>query len=351
MKTSLLTACLVAVSLLAGAQTAKPKTAAPAAKPKPAATAPAKTSATKTATATKPKTTATAVRKPVRKPAPKAAVATAPKATTTAVASTTTAAETEPLLAQQTVVESKPQAEAAPVETTKRSKKAKAEKKVRVEKEAKPEKPAKIKTESAYSGRGLSVGIRGGASALLNEYDPGIDLGGEGEGKSQTTPGFVGGLVINYGIGNTISIQPEILYTRRATKYAGEVSGDKFSIQATANYIEVPLLLKASFGRKTRFFVNAGPYAAYGLDYSVKAMAAGETLANETRKFTKEDGQIEYGVTGGLGVSIPAGPGSLLIEGRYNYSLGTTADPQPTEFVSQHIATFSVGYLFPLGRR
>ncbi|MGM9509271.1 porin family protein [Larkinella sp. GY13] len=348
MKASLFTVCLVAVGLLAEAQTTKPKPTT-AAKPvaavqkKPVAAAPKKT------TTAKPKTTATAAKKPATKPA----VATAPKATTTAVESVTATAEAEPMLAQQTVVETKPQAETPSKEATKRSKKAKAEKPAKApkaEKVAKPEKPARIKTESAYSGRGLSIGIRGGVNALLNEYAPGGDLDGVG-GASETAPGFTGGLVINYGLGNVFSIQPEILYTRRSAKFAGEVEGQKFSLQVSANAIEVPLLLKLSFGRKTRFFVNAGPYVAYGLDARYKFVVDGETLADEKRTLTSDDARLEYGVTGGLGVSIPAGPGRLLIEGRYNYSLGTDADPQPAEYVSQQVATFSLGYVFPLGRR
>ncbi|WP_170299168.1 porin family protein [Larkinella terrae] len=342
MKASLFTICLLAIGLLAEAQTAKPKTTATATKPKPVATAQKKTT-----TAAKPKVA-------VKKPAPKPAVATAPAATTTTVASVTTPAEPAPVLAQQTTVETKPEVETTTKESTKRSKKAKAEKPEKVkaekaEKPAKPEKPVRVKTESAYSGKGLSVGIRGGVNALLNEFNPGVE--GTEAGQSETAPGFTGGVIINYGVGNVFSIQPEILYTRRSVKFAGEESGQKFSVQASFNAVEVPLLLKLSFGRKTRFFVNAGPYISYGLDGRVKFVVDGQTLADEKQKLTNDDARLEYGVTGGLGVSIPAGPGSILIEGRYHYSLGNNADPKPVEYVSQQVATFSVGYLFPLGRR
>lgn len=348
MKASLLTVCLVAVGLLAEAQTTKPKTTATTAKPKTVATAqkkPVASAPKKTTTAYKPKTAA-------KKPA----IATTPKATTTAVATTPAAAETEPVLAQQTVVETKPQAEVAEKETTKRSKRAKVEKpekekapKAERVAKVKPEKPAKVKSENVYSGKGLSVGIRGGVNALLNEFIP-SDLEGSG-GQSETAPGFTGGLVINYGIGNVFSIQPEILYTRRSAKFSGEAEGQTFSVKADFNAIEVPLLLKLSFGRKTRVFVNAGPYVAYGLDGRVKAVLDGEVIADEKQKLTSDDARLEYGVTGGLGVAIPAGPGRLTVEGRYNYSLGTNADPQPAEYVSQQIATFSVGYVLPIGRK
>lgn len=339
MKASLLAICLVAASLLAEAQTAKPKTSTTAAKPKTVATAQKKTTA-----ATKPKVA-------VKKPAPKPAVTTAPAATTTAVASVTTTAEPAPVLAQQTVVETKPAVEASAKESTKRSRKEKVEKpeKVKVAKAEKPAKPARVRTESAYSGKGLSVGIRGGVNALLNEFNPGLE--GTEAGQSETAPGFTGGLIINYGVGNVFSIQPEILYTRRSVKFAGEEGVDKFSLQASFNAVEIPLLLKLSFGRKTRFFVNAGPYISYGLDARAKFVVNGETIADEKQKLTNDDARLEYGVTGGLGVSIPAGRGSILIEGRYNYSLGNNADPAPAEYVSQQVATFSVGYLFPLGRR
>ncbi|GAB3342113.1 hypothetical protein GCM10027299_56660 [Larkinella ripae] len=256
-------------------------------------------------------------------------------------------AEEQPVLAQQqTIVETKPQAEVAEKETSKRSKKTKTEKPEAVAK-VKPEKPAKIKAEKDYSNSGLSVGIRGGANAWLNEFVP-DDLAGTG-GEQALAPGFTGGIIINYGIGNVFSIQPEILYTRRSVKFAGEEQGQKYSFQLSTNAVEIPLLLKFSFGQKTRFFVNAGPYAAYGLDASAKFVVDGETLLNEKQKLTKNDARLEYGVTGGLGIAIPAGPGSLLIEGRYTYSLGNNADPKPAEYISQQIGTISVGYLFPLG--
>ncbi|MFC5409844.1 porin family protein [Larkinella bovis] len=350
MKASLFTVCLVAVGLLAEAQTAKPKTTA-ASKPATATVQKKPVAATaqkKTTTTAKPKTTATAA----KKPAPKPVVATTPAPAPTEVASTTAVAESEPVLAQQSVAETKPVAEVTEKESTKQPKKTKAEKAAKPEKVAKvkPEKPAKEKTKSSSSGSGLSVGIRGGVNALLNEFIPTEDLEGA-TGQSETAPGFTGGVVINYGIGNVFSIQPEILYTRRSMKFAGEEVGQKYSLQASVNTVEVPLLLKLSFGRKTRFFINAGPYAAYALDARVKFVVDGQTMVDETQKLTKDDDRLEYGVTGGLGVSIPAGPGSLLIEGRYHYSLGTDADPKPTDYVSQQVATFSVGYLFPLGRR
>ncbi|MGV3560452.1 porin family protein [Larkinella arboricola] len=350
MKASLLTVCLVAVGLWAEAQTTKPKTTA--AKPKSTATAqkkPVATTPKKTTTAYKPRTVA---KKPVVQPA----VATAPKATTTAVTSTTTAAETEPVLAQQTVAETKPQTEVAGKETTKRSKKGKAEKpekekapKAEKVAKVKPEKPARIKTESQYSGKGLSVGIRGGVNTWMNEFVP-DDLSGSG-GEQTVAPGFTGGLVINYGLGNVFSIQPEILYTRRSVKFSGEAEGQKVSFLLSTNAVEIPLLLKLSFGRKTRIFINAGPYAAYGLDARLKVVADGETLYDEKQKLTKDDARLEYGVTGGLGIAIPAGPGRLTIEGRYIYSLGTNADPQPAEYISNQVATVSVGYVIPLGKR
>ncbi|MFD1140495.1 outer membrane beta-barrel protein [Larkinella insperata] len=350
MKSSLLTVCLVAVGLLAEAQTTKPKTTAPAAKPQSAATAqkkPAATAPKKTTTAYKPKTTA---KKPVAKPA----VATAPKAATTAVASAPAAAETEPVLAQQTAVETTP-VEAVEKETGKRSKKSKAEKpeKTKAPKaekvaKVKPEQPARVKTENTYSGKGLSVGIRGGANAWLNEFVS-EDMGSNGE--QVLAPGFTGGLVINYGLGNVFSIQPEILYTRRSVKTTGEAEGQKASLILSTSAIEVPLLLKLSFGRKVRVFVNAGPYAAYGLDARAKLVVNGETVAEDTQKLTKDDARLEYGATGGLGVAFPVGPGRLTVEGRYTYSLGTNADPQPAGYISQQISTVSVGYVIPLGRK
>ncbi|WP_128544473.1 porin family protein [Larkinella soli] len=336
MKSTFFTLCLVAAGLTVQAQTTKPKTA-----PAKPATTTAKTTAT--TTAAKPKPATTAAKKPVtaaKKPVAKPTVAAATPAPTPAAAPAT-----ETVVAQQTTT---PAAEAPTTSATTTTKPAAGKKNAtaRAEKPARPEKPTRPAASGSASGKGLSVGLRGGANLILNESVASFE---EVDLKEETVPGFTAGVIVNYGFSSVFSVQPEILYTRRTVKYAASVQGEKFELQMDANAVEVPLLLKLSFGRKARVFVNAGPYISYGLNGQLKMKYAGESQT-EKDDYKNVDGRLEYGATGGIGASLPLGPGSLLIEGRFNYGLGTNAEKTPADYVNPMIGTVSVGYIIPLGK-
>ncbi len=181
----------------------------------------------------------------------------------------------------------------------------------------KPEKVARVK--SASSGEEHSrFGIRGGLN-LAN-----VTQGGQ---SADMLLGFHGGIIYNISVSDAFSIQPELLYSVKGAK-------DKASgVEGKINTIELPLLFKYKFGQSnTKFFVNAGGFGAYVLN--VNGTAPTETT-------------VEYGVTGGVGVELPAGSSKLLIEGRYDYGLGVTNTKQFTA-TDYHLTVIgiSVGYLF-----
>ena len=115
----------------------------------------------------------------------------------------------------------------------------------------KPEKVARVK--SASSGAEHSrFGIRGG-----------LNLGSivGGTTKYDMLLGFHGGIIYNIVASEAFSIQPELLYSVKGVKF----SGNDFKL----NTIELPLLFKYKFGESnTKFFVNAGGYGAYILDFA-----------------------------------------------------------------------------------
>ncbi|WP_234734879.1 porin family protein [Tellurirhabdus bombi] len=308
MKTYFLTCCLLAASLLTQAQTAKPKTTAAK---KPVAVA-------KKTTAAKPKTASaqpTATARPVAKAS---ATQTAPAAT-----SATASAQTE-IAENRTTTPASAKTAAAPARSA-------------------AAKPTKVASPT-NTGKGLSVGFRAGANVVLNKFTE----DDQSAGVIKRVPGFTGGVVLNYGISNSFSIQPEILYTRRTIKASGSDAGITFSTQVDINSVEVPLLLKGSFGKQVRVFVNAGPYVNYNLNARLKITINGQS-ESEKQKFGKGDARLEYGVTGGAGVMLPVGPGSLMVEGRYTHALGTNSKEQSDVSEYFKLATVSIGYIIPLG--
>lgn len=229
--------------------------------------------------------------------------------------------------------------------------KAKPEKKEVVAK-AKPEKKAKepvkkvpdelrptAKPEVASTDAKTWIGLRGmGIGSFLTGKDV----------TSEFKPliGYGGGLVANFGLGKHLSFQPEVLYAQEGFSIDGELAGEKYKGSVTANVIQVPLLIKYSFGEYNKgFFVNVGPYG----NYLINVVSNDKTFGTGKTTTKPDKTTIEYGVSGGLGVAVPVGKGRLLVEARGTFYLGSTEkedEPADARIVT---GALSIGYLFPIG--
>jgi len=159
--------------------------------------------------------------------------------------------------------------------------------------------------------------------------------------------GYGGGLVANFALGKHFSFQPEVLYAQEGFSLKGEEDGIKIDAAFKLSGIQVPLLIKYSFGESNKgFFINAGPYGTYLLN----SMIHDKTPGGEKVTVKPEKTTIEYGVAAGFGVAVPMGKGRLLIEARGNYYLGATGEELDLTDAAFVTGTVSVGYLFPIGR-
>lgn len=185
----------------------------------------------------------------------------------------------------------------------------------------KPAQPARASSyRPAAPDRGQTsafrFGIRLGMSAATA-----TDLGPDVTGGNSVDPvtGFHGGVVMSFGR-RAFTMQPEILYSQ----YGFKISSGTDYIQAKYNVVEVPLMLKYTFGQSnTRFFVNLGPTATYLLGGKFWVRAGGE-VAEGNIELGPNDGRLNYGGSFGVGASRKAGPGRVQIEARSTYL--TTAD-------------------------
>ena len=168
-------------------------------------------------------------------------------------------------------------------------------------------------------------------------------------------PGIHAGLVLQ--MGGDLAIQPEILYTQKGVRF--EAEGGEEYWQQTNNYLEVPLLLKMSFGPELfKFFVNAGPYAAYWLSGTAKMDHMGEEVV-EDYEFDDDDSdgysdnRFDYGIAAGAGLALKLGPGYLTGELRYDLGLADTQkvvdEWDDYEAVMNRTIGISFGYIVPLG--
>jgi hypothetical protein len=137
------------------------------------------------------------------------------------------------------------------------------------------------------------------------------------------------------------SVQPELLFSQYGIKLT---QGSDY-LQVKYNVVEMPILLKATFGQRPdlKFFVNAGPVFSYAASGTVSAQEAGQS--DSQAMDLSQQGRFAFGVAGGVGVALKAGPGSLLLEGRYSYLMRSQDDGTKT---SPQNLMLSIGYLFPL---
>jgi len=158
--------------------------------------------------------------------------------------------------------------------------------------------------------------------------------------------GYGGGLVANFALGRHFSFQPEVLYAQEGFSLKGDEDGIDIDVAFRLSGIQVPLLIKYSFGEFNKgFFINAGPYGTYLLN----SMIHDKTPGGEKVTVKPEKTTIEYGVAAGFGVAVPVGKGRLLIEARGNYYLGATGEELDLTDAAFVTGTVSVGYLFPIG--
>lgn len=144
-----------------------------------------------------------------------------------------------------------------------------------------------------------------------------------------TFKGFAGGLSFNYNINALLSIKSGVSYDRKgfrdsiiATLSNGQSAGfAEFGVNL--DYLVVPLLLRANFGDKLRFFINGGPYIGYLIKQQYILMLPNSpriTDANLEKKF-------DLGISGGIGCSYPLNDLlSISVEARNNLALVSYAD-------------------------
>jgi hypothetical protein len=153
--------------------------------------------------------------------------------------------------------------------------------------------------------------------------------------------GLTAGMGVNipYGRIPWLSFQPEVNYVQKATTFSqtdvipqlGVVIQSQVSRRN--DYLEVPLLAKARFGKRAvQGFVQAGPSAGLFLRSKATLTFNGQpfTATPETAapRIGKATHSFELGLQAGAGVGLRLGPGTLLLEARYTAGL--------TNFVKKH---------------
>lgn len=137
------------------------------------------------------------------------------------------------------------------------------------------------------------------------------------------------GVLLNYNFNKILSIKTGISYERKGFRdtfesiLANGQSLGVYRMELNLDYLVVPILARAKFGNKLKFFVNGGPYIGYLTNQLSRGMFP--TLPSFKWNFLNK--KFDLGVSGGIGVSYPLNDMiSISLETRNNSSLISLAE-------------------------
>lgn len=144
-------------------------------------------------------------------------------------------------------------------------------------------------------------GIKGGlnyTTVTKGNFEEGLDP------RTSFHVGFVGEVPL---IGNTLSLQPEILYSRQGFETKFVLLGINYKDEYQIDYINVPVLLKVHTGNVLSF--EAGPQ--FGLKINEKVVSNNSEVEVDTIN------EFDTALAGGVTLNF----NDFFISGRYTYSL------------------------------
>lgn len=151
--------------------------------------------------------------------------------------------------------------------------------------------------------------------------------------ESNALMGFHLGGLLNFGLGNVFSIQPEVLFSTQGAKIKGGLEDYEFK----TNYVSIPVMLKARTAGG--FYIELGPQVAF---------KTGENIGDKTIT----DFANDLDVAAGAGLGYQAGMG-LGIGARYVQGLskvGTLKNSNLSPDVKNSIIQVSLFWAIPAGR-
>lgn len=161
---------------------------------------------------------------------------------------------------------------------------------------------------------------------------------------------YVGG-VADIKVSNIFSVQPGLTFMSKGTKAGGQVFGDEDvtveteSGSVNISYLELPVNLLANFNAGTgKFFVGAGPYAAYALSGNTKS---GGTKEDINFGSSSEDmKRFDFGLNFLAGYQLTNG---LNIHAGYGLGLGNLGNDNNSGFdakVKNKVFSVGLGFMF-----
>lgn len=197
----------------------------------------------------------------------------------------------------------------------------------------------------------FEMGLEGGPSLRSLRGNTILDS------TAKSDVGYSGGIYGQYNIDRMWSVKLGVNYEKKGAKFdiqsqIGTGIVENFKSKSDLNYITIPLLVKATFGQKIKFFVNAGAYIGILLKQETK------TEANSIQPASTVDGtdnfkKTDIGISGGIGVKIPLSPRfGLTLEVRENLGLTNTSKVQVVDngSIKTNAINLLAGFSYSMGK-
>lgn len=211
--------------------------------------------------------------------------------------------------------------------------------------------------------------ISGGIVSAQTHYSSNVSLGGHAgmemsqvffnpSVKQSLKMGATAGVSIRYIEEKYFGLIGEINFAQRGWKNNFEEHPYQYS--RTLNYIEIAVMAHIYFGRRGRFFFNAGPQIGFCIgeshssNFDVNCISSIEGFPTNSRTdviFTlPAKNKIDYGICAGLGGEFSINKrNSVYLEGRFYYGLGNIFSAKRTDPMrasNQMAITATLGYWF-----
>jgi hypothetical protein len=150
--------------------------------------------------------------------------------------------------------------------------------------------------------RPYSIGLEGGPGSISLRGNSIVNLHGP-------SIAFSGGLTFQYHLGKVVSLRSGLSYDRKGSLWTGQATDFNgiplgvITSRTNWDYLTLPVLLRTSFGKKKRFFVNAGPYLGYLVQQGT--VTSGDQIATRRERDNARIKHVDCGLSTGLGLNLP----------------------------------------------
>ena len=196
------------------------------------------------------------------------------------------------------------------------------------------------------SAQGIGLGVRAGATFANASFE-------DDDFDSESITGYSFGVLLPISLADNFALQPELSYVQKGYRASVDLLGLNTETGVFFTYLEIPVLLRASFGPEDlKAYVQAGPAFGYAAGGRFETTVGDETTDTdidfEDAFFTDFNRGEVSGILGG-GVIFGGVSGlGLLLDGRYAFGLSDGDGTDEGEYRNRGL-TLSAGLLFTIG--